>query len=262
MKKRASEFGIYLKSLREKKGVSLKVVENATGVSNAYLSQLETGARRRLPSPERLRAIADYYNVSVQELLAKAGYYEPKEIELTYEQKIENAFLHAINDPRFEATGSRIKPEDVPVDVKRYVLDMYGRNVKESLYLLRRLFPSSTIVDKDKGIVKTFYWKTEDVTRDAYRVEDKLFIRYRVRVTCIESEGKWNYDKMYYEGPKPGTEKITQTVKSKGEFTKDMTDWRGYEAALVIRATDNAIKKALPKFKETRWVSMVKPFGE
>ena len=261
MEKRASEFGIYLKSLREKKGVSLKVVENATGISNAYLSQLETGARRRLPSPERLRVIADYYNVSVQELLAKAGYYEPKEIKETYEQKIEKAFLHAISDPRFE-TGSRIRPGDLTLEVKRYVLDMYARNVRESLYLLRRSFPSSTIVDKDKGIVKTFYWKTEDVIRTAYRAGNKLFVRYRVRGTCIESEGEWDYDKMYYAGPKPGTEKITQTVKAKGEFTEDMTNWRGYEAPLVILATDNAVKKALPKFKETRWASIVKPFGE
>ena len=148
----------------------------------------------------------------------------------------------------------------MPLDVKRYVLDMYARNVKESLYLLRRSFPSATI--KDKDIAKTFYCKTEDVIRTAYRAGNKLFVRYRVQCTCIESEGEWDYDKVYYAGPKPGTEKITQAVKTTGEFTEDMTDWRGYEAALVIRATDNAVKKALPKFKDTRWASMVKPFGE
>jgi len=62
-------FGDFLKKLRARKGVSLKKVEEATGISNAYLSQLETGKRRRLPTPDRLIALADYYNASIKELL-------------------------------------------------------------------------------------------------------------------------------------------------------------------------------------------------
>jgi len=62
MAKKMEKFhlGAFLKELREKKGVSLMDVEKATGISNAYLSQLETGARKKLPEPDRLRKIANY----------------------------------------------------------------------------------------------------------------------------------------------------------------------------------------------------------
>ena len=117
--------GQYLKTLRKQKDVSLMKVEKSTGVSNAYISQLETGARRRLPTPERLRALGDYYNVSVKELLERAGYYEAKDIEETYEQKIEKAFLHAVSDPKFNC-GSKINPKELSTDAKRFVIELYG----------------------------------------------------------------------------------------------------------------------------------------
>jgi transcriptional regulator with XRE-family HTH domain len=125
-------FGKFLKWLREQKGVSLVDVEKATGLSNAYLSQLETGARRRLPPPDRLRKLADYYNVNIKQLLEKAGYYEAKDIEETFEQKLEKAFLHAINDPRF-TSGSRIKPSDLSTDAKRFIVEIYGHYIKRDL---------------------------------------------------------------------------------------------------------------------------------
>ena len=118
-------FGRYLKSIRKQKGVSLLNVEKQTGISNAYISQLETGARRRLPTPERLRVLADYYNVSVKELLEKAGYHEPKGIEETYKQKIEKAYLHAVSDPKFNC-GSKINPKELSTDAKRFIIELYG----------------------------------------------------------------------------------------------------------------------------------------
>jgi DNA-binding transcriptional regulator YiaG len=45
--------GPYLKSLREAKGLSLREVEAKTGVSNAFLSQIESGKVKR-PSPVML----------------------------------------------------------------------------------------------------------------------------------------------------------------------------------------------------------------
>ena len=90
MKKKTKQtfpLGDFLKELRERKGVSLKKVEDETGISNAYLSQLETGVRQRLPNPDRLKALADYYNVSLQQLLEKAGYFGEGDIEETQEQK-------------------------------------------------------------------------------------------------------------------------------------------------------------------------------
>ena len=126
----AYPFGKFLKWAREQKGVSLKDAEKATGIPNAYLSQLETGARKKLPPPDRLRIIANYYNVSLQQLLEKAGYYEGDDVPETYEQKIEKLFLHAIHDPKFQ-TGSRINPKDLSIEAKRFVIELYTYHVME-----------------------------------------------------------------------------------------------------------------------------------
>jgi len=124
-------FGDFLKKLRARKGVSLKKVEEATGISNAYLSQLETGKRRRLPTPDRLIAIADYYNASIKELLEKAGYYEEGDIQETKEQKIEKAFLHVLSDPAFKY-GTQLK-DKYDLDVKRFIVEMYEKLTKKKL---------------------------------------------------------------------------------------------------------------------------------
>jgi len=124
-------FADFLKKLRARKGVSLKKVEEGTGISNAYLSQLETGKRRRLPNPTRLKALADYYNVSIQQLLEKAGYYEEEDIQETKEQKIEKAFLHVLNDPSFKY-GTRLKGK-YDLDVKRFIVEMYEKLTKKKL---------------------------------------------------------------------------------------------------------------------------------
>ena len=118
-------FGEFLKGLRTKKQVTLKQVEEATGLSNAYISQLETGSRRRLPTPDKLKALADYFNVAVKEFLEKAGYTEPDNQTETREQKIEKAFIHVINDPDF-AFGTRLTGT-YDLDAKLFIIEMYER---------------------------------------------------------------------------------------------------------------------------------------
>ena len=134
MKKKTKQtfpLGDFLKELRERKGVSLKKVEDETGISNAYLSQLETGVRQRLPNPDRLKALADYNNVSLQQLLEKAGYFGEGDIEETQEQKIEKAFLHVISDPAFKY-GTRLKGK-YDLDGKRFIVEMYETLTKKKI---------------------------------------------------------------------------------------------------------------------------------
>jgi len=131
-KKEEFALGKFLKFLREQKGLSLREVQKATGIPNAYLSQLETGDRRKIPSPQRLRKLADYYNVKIAQLLEKAGYYENDDIIETYEQKVEKAFLHAVNDPGF-TRGSRIDPKKLPMDAKRFILELYAYHIKKKI---------------------------------------------------------------------------------------------------------------------------------
>lgn len=124
-------FGKFLKWAREQKGVSLKEAEKATGIPNAYLSQLETGARKKLPPPERLRIIANYYNINMPLLLEKAGYYEKDEVPEPYDQRIEKLFQHVINDPNFN-TGSYINPKDLTIEAKKFIIEIYSRHISKN----------------------------------------------------------------------------------------------------------------------------------
>lgn len=73
-----NELGTYLANVRSVKKLTLREVEEATGreVSNAYLSQLETGKISR-PSPNVLHALAKVYGVPYETLMSKAGYISP-----------------------------------------------------------------------------------------------------------------------------------------------------------------------------------------
>ncbi len=67
--------GIYLRSARLKKELSLRAVEEATEgeVSNAYLSQLENGKIAK-PSPHILYALSNALEVPYEGLMERAGY--------------------------------------------------------------------------------------------------------------------------------------------------------------------------------------------
>jgi len=66
-------YGQYFKALRESKGMTLRDVEKAGDVSNAYLSQLESGKIKQ-PSPLTLHKLSEIYNVSYEVLMEKVGY--------------------------------------------------------------------------------------------------------------------------------------------------------------------------------------------
>jgi transcriptional regulator with XRE-family HTH domain len=76
----SSPLGPMLADLRRAKGLSLRQVEEATdhSVSNAYLSQLETGKIKQ-PSPNVLHSLARVYAVPYEALMDKAGYVIPSD---------------------------------------------------------------------------------------------------------------------------------------------------------------------------------------
>ncbi len=61
-----TSFGGNLRELREKKGISLRVLAKKIGVSAAFLSDIELG--RRFPSDERIEMLAAEIGVSVEDL--------------------------------------------------------------------------------------------------------------------------------------------------------------------------------------------------
>lgn len=76
------ELGGYLKELRVVKNLSLRDVEKATNntVSNAYLSQLESGKINE-PSPHTLEQLAKAYAVPYEDIMVVAGYMRSSKIK-------------------------------------------------------------------------------------------------------------------------------------------------------------------------------------
>ena len=76
MVRRKQSLGDFLKSAREGKGLTLRAVERATAISNAYLSQLE-GDKIQQPSPLKLYKLCELYGVSYSASLEIVGYPVP-----------------------------------------------------------------------------------------------------------------------------------------------------------------------------------------
>lgn len=111
-------FGEYLKLLREKQRMSLRDVERRTGVSNAYLGQIEQ-AKRPAPHPNILKKLAPVYDVAVYELMAAAGYLDEAQDEAQNQLKYKCLNPDCGHD--FEARGA--DPLRCPRCDTSYVLD-------------------------------------------------------------------------------------------------------------------------------------------
>jgi len=72
----ATTIGRFLRDARERRNFSLRSVEESTGISNAYLSQIEHGKIRQ-PSPVVLHKLSVLYGVSYSETMRLAGYPMP-----------------------------------------------------------------------------------------------------------------------------------------------------------------------------------------
>jgi len=118
-----SNFGQFLKSLRERQRLSLRDVEKEAGVSNAYISQIEKGDRPP-PRPDILKKLAQTYKITVRELLMRAGYFDDPEVTATEEERIEAAFQYVLSDPDYKL-GTRIRGEELGIEAKRGIVIVY-----------------------------------------------------------------------------------------------------------------------------------------
>ncbi len=71
-----SEFGAFLRAIREEKGITLREAESRSGISNSYLNQIETGKVSK-PSPDIIGKLSELYEVSFELLLEKSGHVLP-----------------------------------------------------------------------------------------------------------------------------------------------------------------------------------------
>ena len=120
---RGETIGQMLKRLRG--DTSLRGVQRLSGISNAYLSQIEKGLRQ--PGPKVLRRLAALYGVGVGELFRKAGYLErdAEEPEANETADVERAYRYVLDDPVFRV-GTRPRGP-LSIESKRFIVELYER---------------------------------------------------------------------------------------------------------------------------------------
>jgi transcriptional regulator with XRE-family HTH domain len=80
MNAQMAKLGQLLADARKRHKLTLRAVENAIGISNAYLSQLETG-KIQSPSPVVLHKLSELYRLSYGTIMREAGYPMPKTVK-------------------------------------------------------------------------------------------------------------------------------------------------------------------------------------
>jgi transcriptional regulator with XRE-family HTH domain len=74
------KLGELLADARARRKLTLRAVQEAVGISNAYLSQLETG-KVRSPSPVVLHKLSELYELPYATVMEIAGYPSPQNVQ-------------------------------------------------------------------------------------------------------------------------------------------------------------------------------------
>jgi transcriptional regulator with XRE-family HTH domain len=122
-----NELGKFIKEKRMKKRLTLRALDKLTGLSQPYLSLLESGKRVN-PSHETLRKIAQHIGVTHEELMRKAGYLEDEEtsiVEIAKQIKDSLKENQSIDLNKLDGevifNGKKVNPELVQ-QIKEYIL--------------------------------------------------------------------------------------------------------------------------------------------
>ncbi len=119
------KLGSYLRELRWRKRLSLRAVEQTTGASSSYLSQVEQGKRH--PSGHLLRKLAPTYGASVRDLLATAGYLNEPEVKMSDQERIEWAFKCVVSDPEYQFGPNLAACSGLSLEARRFIVEVYEK---------------------------------------------------------------------------------------------------------------------------------------
>jgi transcriptional regulator with XRE-family HTH domain len=125
-------FGVYLRALREAKGLTQRRAGEIAKVSCPYLAQLERG-QRNPPSREVLARLASAYGVTEDKMLQEAGYREGGTSGVSPET-IEWAFDCVRRDPEY-SFGNRMGDYDLNLEAKAFIVEMYQQTTGRRLLL-------------------------------------------------------------------------------------------------------------------------------
>jgi Predicted transcriptional regulators len=129
-------FGEFLKQLRKNRGYTLKKLAELSGISDAQLSRIESGARG-VPKPGNLKKLAAALDVSPESLLEKAGV-----IDKTDEAFEAAAMVAGALNPAFYENDQEVRNYLEAVVLKKFA-DM-EKNAFKGQYLQRLWLTAQT----------------------------------------------------------------------------------------------------------------------
>lgn len=118
--------GKYLKGLRKNLKLTTRKVQELSGVSDSYISQIENGVRK--PSADTLKKLAPVYKVNVEELLKMAGYLPQDEPQYDDDNKpIDISFLLQRDGVLFDGEPLTDEDKDDLIRIARIILSKRKR---------------------------------------------------------------------------------------------------------------------------------------
>lgn len=125
-----TDFGKYLRNLRESQRFSLKKAAELSELSTTYIWQSEKGTRA--PSAEALKKLATTYSVNLNLLLEAAGYLEKHETTISETERLMHAYKLVESDPKFKF-GTRLAEKELTPDVMRFIIEVYEKTTGKKL---------------------------------------------------------------------------------------------------------------------------------
>jgi transcriptional regulator with XRE-family HTH domain len=171
----AKEFGVFLKEKRLEKKLTIRQLELYSGVSNAYISQMERGLKG-IPSPDILQKLSKPIGVSYEELMEKAGYITKEDILKTALPHINFDLSQLTDDAKIANENVRIFFEKLKEDPdemlsmlsderRSSLIDSLISSMKENNMNLYERIVSLSVSNKEKKIIDMLS-DIDDLTED------------------------------------------------------------------------------------------------
>lgn len=113
--------------IRDKLGLKDSAVAKATGIGKSTFSDWKSG--RSAPKMEKMKKIAEYFGVSVEELTGEKTDSDPYYLDPEAREMIEFLF----RDPRYRVlfdASRKVKPEDI--EFVRQILEKFNNDTGEA----------------------------------------------------------------------------------------------------------------------------------
>lgn len=170
MKEVTKNIGEFLKSLRKSKGMTLIQLQEESGVSNSYLSQIENGKFK--PSSDVLKKLSKPLNVPYFELMYRAGYIPE---ELYKEQKKLGEKRHELSHHYRELEG--LNTDILKLEEEVYELEATGAN-RELLYELKRnLSQKKELYNIAKANIEKIEYETTTLTKKINEIRELIELK-------------------------------------------------------------------------------------